>query len=47
MFSLSGNDLRKFAETVKPARWCRTVIFQNFYGTLVVDALALLWRPLE
>ena len=38
---LIGNDLRKFAETVKTARWCRAVILQNFYGTLVVDALGI------
>ncbi|HTS74550.1 MAG TPA: cation-translocating P-type ATPase [Bryobacteraceae bacterium] len=39
---LIGNDLRRFAETVKTARWCRAVIFQNFYGTLAVDALGIL-----
>jgi heavy metal translocating P-type ATPase len=38
---LIGNDLRKFAETVKTARWCRAVILQNFYGTLAVDALGI------
>jgi heavy metal translocating P-type ATPase len=38
---LIGNDLRRFASTVKTARWCRAVIFQNFYGTLVVDALGI------
>ena len=38
---LIGNDLRKFAATVKTARWCRTVILQNFYGTLAVDALGI------
>jgi cation transport ATPase len=38
---LIGNDLRKFAATVKTARWCRTVILQNFYGTLIVDALGI------
>jgi P-type E1-E2 ATPase len=38
---LIGNDLRKFVETVKTARWCRRVIFQNFYGTLAVDALGI------
>ena len=37
---LIGNDLRKFVDTVKTARWCRRVIFQNFYGTLSVDAVA-------
>lgn len=38
---LIGNDLRKFVETLKTARWCRSVIFQNFYGTLAVDALGI------
>ncbi len=38
---LIGNDLRKFAATLKTARWCRAVIFQNFYGTLIVDALGI------
>ena len=38
---LIGNDLRKFVETVKAARWCRSVIFQNFYGTLAVDAIGI------
>jgi P-type E1-E2 ATPase len=38
---LIGNDLRKFVDTVKTARWCRTVIFQNFYGTLLVDTLGI------
>jgi heavy metal translocating P-type ATPase len=38
---LIGNDLRKFAATLKTARWCRAVILQNFYGTLVVDALGI------
>lgn len=38
---LIGNDLRKFAATLKTARWCRAVIPQNFYGTLIVDALGI------
>jgi P-type E1-E2 ATPase len=38
---LIGNDLRKFVDTVKTARWCRSVIFENFYGTLIVDALGI------
>jgi P-type Cu+ transporter len=38
---LIGNDLRKFATTVKTARWCRSVILQNFYGTLIVDTLGI------
>ncbi len=38
---LIGNDLRKFVDTLKTARWCRTVIYQNFYGTLIVDAIGI------
>jgi P-type E1-E2 ATPase len=38
---LIGNDLGKFVETLKTARWCRAVIFQNFYGTLIVDAFGI------
>jgi len=38
---LIGNDLRKFVGTLKIARWCRAVIFQNFYGTLAVDAAGI------
>ena len=38
---LIGNDLRKFVDTVRVARWCRSVIFQNFYGTLAVDIFGI------
>jgi len=38
---LIGNDLSKFVETVKIARKCRTVIYQNFYGTLAVDCAGM------
>ncbi len=38
---LIGNDLRRFVEAVKTARWCRRVIFQNLYGTLAVDAVGI------
>ena len=38
---LIGNDLGKFVDTLKTARWCRAVIFQNFYGTLIVDAVGI------
>jgi heavy metal translocating P-type ATPase len=34
---LIGNDLSKFVATVKIARKCRSIICQNFYGTLAVD----------
>ena len=43
---LIGNDLRKFVATVKTARWCRGVILQNFYGTLMWTPSELRWRPL-
>jgi heavy metal translocating P-type ATPase len=38
---LIGNDLEKFVETVRIARRCRAIIFQNFYGTLIVDAVGI------
>ncbi len=38
---LIGNDLGKFVDALKTARWCRAVIFQNFYGTLTVDAVGI------
>jgi len=38
---LIGNDLSKFAEVVTIARRCRGIIFQNFAGTLLVDAVGI------
>lgn len=38
---LIGNDLLKFAETVKTARWCRRIIYTNFTGTLVIDGIGV------
>jgi heavy metal translocating P-type ATPase len=38
---LIGNDLMKFVETVRIARSCRRIIFQNFYGTLIVDTIGI------
>jgi P-type E1-E2 ATPase len=38
---LIGSDLRKFAETVRIARRCRSTIMQNFAGTLVVDCVGV------
>jgi heavy metal translocating P-type ATPase len=38
---LIGNDLEKFVETVRIARRCRAIIFQNFYGTLIVDSIGI------
>jgi P-type E1-E2 ATPase len=35
---LLGNDLAKFAETLEIARLTRRVIWQNFAGTIAVDA---------
>jgi heavy metal translocating P-type ATPase len=34
---LLGNDLLKLVETVRIARRCRRIIWQNFIGTLLVD----------
>jgi heavy metal translocating P-type ATPase len=39
---LIGNDLAKFVETVRIAKSCRRIIFQNFYGTLIVDTVGIL-----
>ena len=38
---LTSNDLLKFAQTVKIARWCRSIIMFNFVGTLVVDGIGM------
>lgn len=38
---LIGNELSKFAETVRIARWCRRIIYTNFTGTLVVDGIGV------
>ena len=38
---LIGNDLQKFVETVRIAQRCRSIIFQNFYGTLIVDSIGI------
>jgi len=38
---LIGNDLGKLVETLKIARKTRGIIWQNFYGTLGVDALGM------
>ena len=34
---LIGNDLAMFVETIRVARNCRSIILQDFYGTLIVD----------
>ncbi len=38
---LLGNDLEKFAETLAISRWTRKIIFQNFVGTIAVDAVGI------
>jgi Cd2+/Zn2+-exporting ATPase/Cu+-exporting ATPase len=38
---LLGNDLAKFTETLQIARWTRRIIWQNFYGTIVVDVAGI------
>lgn len=38
---LIGNDLEKFADAVGIARRCRCIILENFYGTLIVDAIGI------
>jgi P-type E1-E2 ATPase len=38
---LIGNDLLKFVETVRIARNCRRIIFQNFWGTVIVDTIGI------
>ena len=38
---LLGNDLLRFAETMKMARQVRRTIWQNFAGTLIVDAAGM------
>ena len=38
---LIGNNLLKLAETLQIARRCRRIIYQNFYGTVLVDAAGM------
>jgi heavy metal translocating P-type ATPase len=38
---LLGNDLLKFVETVRIAKWCRSIILFNFAGTLIVDSIGV------
>lgn len=38
---LIGNDLGKLVETLRIARKTRGIIWQNFYGTLAVDAVGM------
>jgi Cd2+/Zn2+-exporting ATPase/Cu+-exporting ATPase len=39
---LLGNDLLKLVEALRIARQCRSIIWQNFAGTLLVDGLGML-----
>jgi len=38
---LIGNDLTRLVETIRLARKCRSIIMQNFYGTLLVDMVGM------
>ncbi|MGH8428609.1 MAG: heavy metal translocating P-type ATPase [Gammaproteobacteria bacterium] len=38
---LLGNDLARFVETLRIARRTRSIIFQNFIGTLAVDSVGI------
>lgn len=43
---LIGSDLSRFVETMRIARQCRTIIMQNFYGTIAVDSLGVMLAAL-
>ena len=38
---LIGNDLMRLVDTLRVTRRCRRIIYQNFSGTLVVDAVGV------
>ena len=38
---LLGNDLARFVDTLAIARRTRTIIWQNFAGTIVVDVVGI------
>lgn len=38
---LLGNDLLKFVEVFRIAKWCRSIIMTNFVGTLIVDVVGV------
>jgi P-type E1-E2 ATPase len=38
---LIGNDLSKLVDTIRIARRCRGIIYQNFAGTLLVDSAGI------
>ena len=39
---LIGNDLLRFTETLRIARWTRRIIWQNFAGTIAADSVGIL-----
>ncbi len=44
---LLGNDLSKLVDTFVIARRCRAIIFQNFAGTIAVDAIGIILAALN
>lgn len=38
---LLGSDLSKLPRSIRLARQCRRIIFQNFYGTLLIDGVGM------
>jgi heavy metal translocating P-type ATPase len=38
---LMGNDLLKLVAAFRTSRWCRRIIMQNFYGTVLVDLVGI------
>jgi cation transport ATPase len=44
---LLGNDLLKLVQALRIARRCRTIIWQNFAGTLLVDGVGMLLAALR
>ena len=43
---LLGNDLVRFAETLRIARWTRRIVWQNFVGTMAVDLAGIVLAAL-
>ena len=38
---LIGNNLLKLRDALRIARSCRSIIYQNFYGTLAIDLVGI------
>jgi P-type E1-E2 ATPase len=38
---LLGNDLLKFVETLRIARWCNRIIMANFARTFIIDGIGV------